>query len=87
MATFSISELQVVSEQPRITAFVLAFVVIVTAVALFAGFYDLVTAEGTFRSCEAIALLFLFDGIQNVRNIANGTARELAVVRTVTARR
>lgn len=76
-----------VAQQPRVAALVLALVVVVAAVALLPGFHDLVAAERPRRRREAVALLVVLDGVQDVRNIADAAARELAVVGAVAARR
>lgn len=73
------------ADNARVAAPVGTFLVVEPAVALFANFHDLVAAEGAFRRQEAVALLVVLDGVQHVRDVAHRTARELAVVRSVTA--
>lgn len=73
------------ADNPRIAAPVRTFLVVEPAVTLFTNFNNLITAEGTLRREEAVALLVVFDGVQHVRDVPYRTARELAVVGAVSA--
>ena len=65
----------------------LAFVVVVTAVALLTGFDDFVPAESTGRGFETVFLLAVFYGVQHQGYVTDAARRELAVVGSVTAGR
>lgn len=57
-------------DEARVTALVFTLVVVVSAVALFAGLDDLVTAERALGYGEAIPFLVLFDGVKNVAYVS-----------------
>lgn len=58
----------------RITANVVALVIVVTAVALLSGFDDLVSAERARRRGEAVPFFAVVDRVEYVRYVTNAAA-------------
>lgn len=68
-----------------ITTFILAFFVVESTVTLFADFDQFVATESALRRRETIAFLAVFDGVQHIGNVTNGTCGKFTVIRTITA--
>lgn len=74
-----------VTNYSRITAYVMALVIVVSAVTLLSRFHDLVSAEGSGRGREAVPFLVVVYGVEDVRYVSDATDRKFAVVWSVAA--
>lgn len=75
------------AQSPGVAALVLAFELVVPAIAFLSSLDDLVAAESAGGGGEAVPLLVVFDGVEDLGDVADAASGEFAVVRSITAGR